>query len=117
MIQVSFRAYLIRKSQALRALRELAVAKAKLNELRALFNNFTYRRRLTLNAEERQKFSERIIVLLLTVDAIEVMFCVFILFQASFRIYISFGVLVFDHLIPNILHTHIYTSFKIDFRF
>lgn len=71
MIQVSFRAYLIRRSQALRALRELAVAKAKLKELRALFNNFTYRRRLTLNAEERQKFSERIIVLLLTVDAIE----------------------------------------------
>ncbi|KAL8095990.1 hypothetical protein AgCh_037097 [Apium graveolens] len=82
MIQVSFRAYLIRRSQALRALRELAVAKAKLKELRALFNNFTYRRRLTLNAEERQKFSERIIVLLLTVDAIEVLFvlvCVFIL--------------------------------------
>lgn len=81
MIQVSFRAYLIRRSQALRALRELAVAKGKLKELRALFNNFTYRRRLTLNAEERQKFSERIIVLLLTVDAIEVLFvlvCVFI---------------------------------------
>ncbi|KAI8564602.1 hypothetical protein RHMOL_Rhmol03G0193200 [Rhododendron molle] len=71
MIQVSFRAYLIRRSQALRALRELAVAKAKLKELRALFNNFSYRRRLSHDAEERQRFSEKIIVLLLTVDAIE----------------------------------------------
>jgi hypothetical protein len=71
MIQVSFRNYLIRRSQALRALRELAVAKAKLKELRALFNNFSYRRRISHDAEERQRFSEKIIVLLLTVDAIE----------------------------------------------
>lgn len=71
-IQMSFRAYLIRRSQALRALRELAIAKTKLKELRALFNNFTYRRRVTRDAEERQRFSEKIIVLLLTVDAIEV---------------------------------------------
>ncbi|KAL6972545.1 hypothetical protein U1Q18_002848 [Sarracenia purpurea var. burkii] len=71
MIQMSFRAYLIRRSQALRALRELAVAKAKLKEIRALFNNFTYRRRVARDAEEHQKFSEKIIVLLLTVDAIE----------------------------------------------
>lgn len=49
------------------------MAKAKLKEIRALFNNFTYRRRVSRDAEERQKFSERIIVLLLTVDAIEVM--------------------------------------------
>lgn len=69
---MSFRAYLIRRSQALRALRELAIAKTKLKELRALFNNFTYRRRVTRDAEERQRFSEKIIVLLLTVDAIEV---------------------------------------------
>ncbi|PSR93340.1 BAG family molecular chaperone regulator like [Actinidia chinensis var. chinensis] len=71
MIQVNFRAYLIRRSQALRALRELAVAKAKLKEIRALFNNFTYRRRMSRDGEERQRFSEKIIVLLLTVDAIE----------------------------------------------
>ncbi|KAG7982478.1 hypothetical protein I3843_04G054600 [Carya illinoinensis] len=71
MIQMSFRAYLIRRSQALRALRDLAIAKAKLKEIRALFNNFSYRRRVAQDAEERQKFSERIIVLLLTVDAIE----------------------------------------------
>lgn len=70
-IQISFRAYLIRRSQALRGLRELAVAKTKLKEIRALFNNFSYRRRLTRDAEERQRFSEKIIVLLLTVDAIE----------------------------------------------
>lgn len=69
---MSFRAYLIRRSQALRALRELAIAKTKLKELRALFNNFTYRRRVARDAEERQRFSEKIIVLLLTVDAIEV---------------------------------------------
>ncbi|EOY22900.1 hypothetical protein QUC31_007979 [Theobroma cacao] len=71
MIQVTFRAYLIRRSQALRALRELAVAKSKLKEIRAYFNNFSYRRRVAQDAEERQRFSEKIIVLLLTVDAIE----------------------------------------------
>ncbi|XP_031381740.1 BAG family molecular chaperone regulator 7 [Punica granatum] len=71
LIQMSFKAYLVRRSRALRALRELAVAKAKLKEIRALFNNFSYRRRVGRDAEERQRFSERIIVLLLTVDAIE----------------------------------------------
>ncbi|KAK9293246.1 hypothetical protein L1049_021237 [Liquidambar formosana] len=71
MIQMSFRAYLIRRSQALRALRELAIAKNKLKELRALFDNFSYRRRIARDAEECQRFSEKIIVLLLTVDAIE----------------------------------------------
>ncbi|CAK9135160.1 unnamed protein product [Ilex paraguariensis] len=71
MIQIIFRAYLIRRSQALRALRELAIAKTKLKEIRALFNNFSYRRRLSCDAAEKQRFSEKIIVLLLTVDAIE----------------------------------------------
>ncbi|XP_021286814.1 LOW QUALITY PROTEIN: BAG family molecular chaperone regulator 7 [Herrania umbratica] len=71
MIQVTFRAYLIRRSQALRALRDLAVAKTKLKEIRAYFNNFSYRRRVAQDAEERQRFSEKIIVLLLTVDGIE----------------------------------------------
>ncbi|KAH6804165.1 hypothetical protein C2S51_032412 [Perilla frutescens var. frutescens] len=71
LIQKTFRAYLIQRSQALRALRELAIAKTKLKEIRALFNNFSYRRRLSRDAEERQRFSEKIIVLLLTVDAIE----------------------------------------------
>ncbi|KZV41417.1 BAG family molecular chaperone regulator 7-like [Dorcoceras hygrometricum] len=71
LIQITFRAYLIRRSQSLRALRELAVAKTKLKEIRALFHNFSYRRRLARDAEERQRFSEKIIVLLLTVDAIE----------------------------------------------
>lgn len=71
MIQICFRAYLIRRSQALRALRDLAVAKTKLKEIRALFHNFSYRRRVANDAVERQRFSEKIIVLLLTVDAIE----------------------------------------------
>ncbi|KAJ4822778.1 hypothetical protein Tsubulata_036131 [Turnera subulata] len=71
LIQMTFRAYLIRRSQALRALRELAIAKAKLKEIRALFNNFSYRRHVARDAEERQRFTEKIIVLLLTVDAIE----------------------------------------------
>ncbi|GLT39798.1 hypothetical protein SLA2020_139690 [Shorea laevis] len=70
-IQVTFRAYLIHRSKALRALRELAVAKIKLKEIRALFNNFSYRHRVAQDPEERQRFSEKIIVLLLTVDAIE----------------------------------------------
>ncbi|KAJ8752798.1 hypothetical protein K2173_008533 [Erythroxylum novogranatense] len=71
LIQMSFRAYLIRRSKALRALRELAIAKSKLKEIRASFNNFSYRRQVARDAEERQRFSEKIIVLLLTVDAIE----------------------------------------------
>ncbi|KAF8413008.1 hypothetical protein HHK36_000981 [Tetracentron sinense] len=71
MIQMAFRAYLIRRSQALRAIWDLAMAKAKLKEIRELFNNFSYRRRIARDSEERQRFSERIIVLLLTVDAIE----------------------------------------------
>ncbi|CAH8353977.1 unnamed protein product [Eruca vesicaria subsp. sativa] len=71
MIQRAFRAYLIRRSKALRALRDLAIAKTKLKELRASFHNFNYRRVISRDAEERQKFSEKIIVLLLTVDAIE----------------------------------------------
>lgn len=70
-IQMTFKAYLLRRSKALRALRDLAIAKAKLKELRALFNNFSYRRHVARDAEERQKFSEKIIVLLLTIDAIE----------------------------------------------
>lgn len=71
MIQLYFRAYLIRRSKALRALRDLAVAKTKLKEIRALFNNFSYRSRVAQDAGERQRFSEKIIVLLLTVDSIE----------------------------------------------
>ncbi|KAL3650433.1 hypothetical protein CASFOL_006836 [Castilleja foliolosa] len=71
LIQTNFRAYLIRRSQALRGLRELAIAKNRLKELRALFNNYTYRLRLSKDAEERQRFSEKVIVLLLTVDTIE----------------------------------------------
>ncbi|KAI4324900.1 hypothetical protein MLD38_030343 [Melastoma candidum] len=70
-IQISFREYLIRRSQVFRALRKLAVAKTNLKEMRALFNNFSYRRHVSHDAEERRRFSENIIVLLLTVDAIE----------------------------------------------
>lgn len=71
-IQMTFRSHLIRRSQVVRCLRQLAVAKAKLKEIRSLFYNFSYRRRIASDAEERQKFTEKIIVLLLTVDAIEV---------------------------------------------
>ncbi|XP_077235924.1 BAG family molecular chaperone regulator 7-like [Tasmannia lanceolata] len=70
-IQMSFRAHLVRRSKTLSGLRDLAVAKAKLKELRALYSNFSYRGRIACDAEERQRFSEKIIVLLLTVDAIE----------------------------------------------
>lgn len=71
-IQMTFRAHLVRRSQVLRCLRDLAVAKGKLKEIRTLFHNFSYRRRLANDVEERQRFSEKIIVLLLTIDAIEV---------------------------------------------
>ncbi|KAK8570476.1 hypothetical protein V6N13_003153 [Hibiscus sabdariffa] len=68
-IERTFRAYLIRRSKSLRALRELAVAKAK---LKALFNNYTYRESIGHDSEERQRFTERIISLILNVDAIQV---------------------------------------------
>nr|CAD1831149.1 unnamed protein product [Ananas comosus var. bracteatus] len=71
LIQRNFRAHLARRSQVLRCLRDLAIAKAKLKEIRALFCNFSYRCRIAHDAEERQRFSEKIIVLLLTVDALE----------------------------------------------
>ncbi|KAG1354483.1 BAG family molecular chaperone regulator 7 [Cocos nucifera] len=71
LIQMSYRNHLVWRSQVLRGLRDLAVAKAKLKEIRALFNNFSYCQRIAIDAEERQRFSERIIILLLTVDAIE----------------------------------------------
>ncbi|WOK97164.1 BAG family molecular chaperone regulator 7-like [Canna indica] len=71
LIQMTFRAHLARRSQVLRCLRELAVAKARLKDIRASFYNFSYRRHVANNAEERQRFSEKIIVLLLTVEAIE----------------------------------------------
>ncbi|XVF33526.1 hypothetical protein REPUB_Repub17cG0176200 [Reevesia pubescens] len=75
-IERTFRAYLIRRSKALRSLRELAVAKAKLKELRALFNNYSYRQSIARDSEEHQRFSERIISLILTVDASQVVsFC------------------------------------------
>ncbi|XP_009385969.2 BAG family molecular chaperone regulator 7 [Musa acuminata AAA Group] len=71
LIQMTFRSYLARRSQILHCLRELAVAKARLKEIRAIFYNFSYRRRVANDAEERQRFSEKIIVLLLTVEAVE----------------------------------------------
>ncbi|KAF3795255.1 BAG family molecular chaperone regulator 7 [Nymphaea thermarum] len=70
LLQTKFRAHRIRRSQTIRGLRDLAVAKAKLNDLRSLFNSFSYRRRLTVETGERQRFSERTIVLILTVEAI-----------------------------------------------
>lgn len=85
LIQINFRAYLIRRSKALRALRELAVAKSKLKEIRAQFYNYAYRRRVASDAVERQRFSEKIIVLLLTVDAIEVVISHFSTFFNSHR--------------------------------
>ncbi|TQD98229.1 hypothetical protein C1H46_016183 [Malus baccata] len=71
MIQMPFRAYLIRISHPLRALRDLAIIKSRLKELRALFNKFSYLRRVAHDAAKRQRFTERIIVMLLTVDAID----------------------------------------------
>lgn len=71
MIEGTFRAYLIRRSKALRSLRELALAKTTLKEIRALFNNYSYRQSIARDSEERQRFSERIISHILTVDAIQ----------------------------------------------
>uniref|UniRef100_A0A0E0JUF9 BAG domain-containing protein n=1 Tax=Oryza punctata TaxID=4537 RepID=A0A0E0JUF9_ORYPU len=72
LIQMNYRAHLAHRSQVLRCLRDVAVAKAKLKEIRSLFYNISYRRRISHDSEERQRFAEKIIVLLLTVDALEV---------------------------------------------
>ncbi|XP_031483898.1 BAG family molecular chaperone regulator 7-like [Nymphaea colorata] len=60
-IQMSFRAHLVRPTQMLRGHRDLAIADAKLKELRSLFDYFFY-------AEERQRFSEKIILPLTVED-------------------------------------------------
>ncbi|XBJ22825.1 hypothetical protein VPH35_001139 [Triticum aestivum] len=72
LIQMNYRAHLAHRSQVLSCLCDLAIAKAKLKELRSLFYNLSYRRRLSHDHEERQRFSEKIIVLLLTVEALEI---------------------------------------------
>ena len=72
LIQMNYRAHLAHRSQVLRCLRDLAVAKAKLKEIRSFFYNISYRRHIAHDTEERQRFAEKIIVLLLTVDALEV---------------------------------------------
>ena len=72
LIQMTYRAHLAHRSQVLRCLRDLAVAKAKLKEIRSLFYNISYRRCMANDHKERQRFSEKIIVLLITVDALEV---------------------------------------------
>ncbi|CAN6166254.1 unnamed protein product [Urochloa humidicola] len=71
LIQMTYRAHLAHRTQVFRCLRDLAVAKAKLKEIRSLFYNISYRRRIAHDHEERQRFSEKIIVLLITVDALE----------------------------------------------
>ncbi|VAI90735.1 unnamed protein product [Triticum turgidum subsp. durum] len=73
LIQMNYRAHLTHRSQVLSCLRDLALAKAMLKELRSLFYNLSYRRRLLHDHEEHQRFSEKIIVLLLTVDALELL--------------------------------------------
>eukprot|EP00252_Welwitschia_mirabilis_P019605 TRINITY_DN4583_c0_g1_i1.p1 TRINITY_DN4583_c0_g1~~TRINITY_DN4583_c0_g1_i1.p1 ORF type:complete len:470 (-),score=92.27 TRINITY_DN4583_c0_g1_i1:83-1492(-) len=70
-IQEKFREHMAHRSQTLRSLKELAVAKERLKELRSLFSNYAYRRLLFKDEEEKQRFSEKVVVLLLTVDSIE----------------------------------------------
>ncbi|KAK3224734.1 hypothetical protein Dsin_004596 [Dipteronia sinensis] len=53
MIQHNFREYVTRRSQSVRSPCELAVAKAKLREIKALCNNYPYRHRIACDAEER----------------------------------------------------------------
>lgn len=83
LIQMNYRAHLAHRSQVLRCLRDLAVAKAKLKEIRSLFYNISYRRRIAHDHEERQRFSEKIIVLLITVDALEVTYLSLTVFLAT----------------------------------
>ncbi|MFS7894515.1 putative BAG family molecular chaperone regulator/7/8 [Helianthus anomalus] len=71
LIQRKLRAYQIRKSRVLCALRESGIVKGKLKELMALLNDSSFRHRVARDANERHKFSEKIIVLFLTLDAIE----------------------------------------------
>uniref|UniRef100_A0A0E0CHL7 BAG domain-containing protein n=1 Tax=Oryza meridionalis TaxID=40149 RepID=A0A0E0CHL7_9ORYZ len=71
LIQMNYRSHLAHRSQVLRCLRHLAVAKAKLKDIRSLFYNISYRRRISHDSEERQRFADKIIALLATVDALE----------------------------------------------
>ena len=72
-------------------------AKAKLKEIRALFNNYSYRQSIARDSEERQRFSERIISLILTVDAIQVVsFCLLLRHPSlNFVLILSFNLLIF----------------------
>ncbi|KAI7750038.1 hypothetical protein M8C21_024012 [Ambrosia artemisiifolia] len=71
MIQKTFSAYLLRKSQALRALRELAIVQRMLKEFATLFHLLHFHRGAAHDKENRLKFSEKFIVMLLAIDAIE----------------------------------------------
>ena len=97
-IQLSFREYLIHRSKVLRALRDLSIAKTKLKEIRESFNNFAYCQRLARDAEERQRFTEKIIVLLLTVDAIEVNISLFFLLVNKHVKYMFVNILYYNYM-------------------
>lgn len=70
-IQSSFRAYLVRRSETLRHLRDLAIVKSTLKKLHCLYADSRYRRLLCRDADERNRFSERATALLLKVDSVQ----------------------------------------------
>lgn len=70
-IQTRFRAYLARRSQTLRHLRDLAMIKSEFKQLNFLFANAGYRRIVRRDQDERRRFCEKAVGLLLKLDSIE----------------------------------------------
>lgn len=70
-IQSRFRAYLVRRSQSLRHLRDLAMVKSEFKQLNFLFTNAGYRRIVRRDQDERRRFCEKAVALLLKLDSIE----------------------------------------------
>lgn len=70
-IQSRFRAYLARRSQTLRHLKDLAMIKSEFKQLNFLFANAGYRRIVRRDQDERRRFCEKAVGLLLKLDSIE----------------------------------------------
>lgn len=70
-IQSRFRAYLARRSQTLRHLRDLATVKSEFKQLNFLFANAGYRRIVRRDQDERRRFCEKAVAMLLKLDSIQ----------------------------------------------
>lgn len=70
-IQSRFRSYLVRRSQSLRHLKDLAMVKSEFKQLNFLFANVGYQKIVKRDQDERRRFCEKAVALLLKLDSIE----------------------------------------------